>query len=252
MGATSPLYTVGPPGPVVLERGREQRSSVSVERDGAVVSVASATYSLRGGTEAVTATPDIVSGAAEVTLGATALDDLAYGEGYWEEWTLTLDDADDSVRRFRRIVVVGRFALSPPVAQGDIISRRYPDLEANLGGYVASLQAIMDGAWDEVVRQLWRYGLPSTVIVEPGDVYDWYEHAALARVFAACLSAQESDRWRLLYEEHKAAAAAAKQGLRVRVVDPGSDGTISAQPGGAVGPGAFVANRVGFSRGRMW
>jgi hypothetical protein len=116
------------------------------------------------------------------------------------------------VRTVRRIAVLGRFELHPPVNESELVAGEYPDLVEGLGDYGTSLQPFMDTAWAECLRWLWRHGTPSDLLVDASEVYDWYRHTVLARVFKLQAKMLPGDRVETLWRYHDEKAAAAKSG----------------------------------------
>ncbi len=229
MAASETLYTLGSTSEVVLARGRDQVSEVVAELDGTTVAPTAGTYTLvaPNGTTISDPAVTIVDSVATVTIPAADLGTtVAYGVGYYELWTLTLDGVP---RSFRRAAVVGRFELHPPVRQLHIVQQEYPDLLTQFAAYPTGLGSIMDGAWSECLRYLWRQGIPSDIVVNPSDVFDWYRHVGLERVFRALLQMQDNLRWDTLRLYHLDAAKAARDGLRVQL-DPDRSGDATAEP----------------------
>lgn len=218
MAGAETTYVVATSSAVVLERGRAQVSRLRVERDGVTVAptASGSSYALisPAGVELSDATVTINGDdIAEVTIPALDLPStLGYGLGYSERWTLVLDGV---ARSYRRGAVLARFELAPPVSQADLVAGEYPDLVQSLGDYAADLQEIMDGAWGECLRWLWRQATPAQILVEPSDVFDWYRHEVLSRVFKSQFAGRgNNDRARTLWDYHREAAAAAKAALK--------------------------------------
>jgi len=219
MAAGETVFTFASASRIVLERGRAQVSRLAVYRDGALVAPTptGSSYELVSPAGVVVANPtvSVAAGIAQVTIPSLSLPTtLPYGEGYSERWVLVLESVP---RTFRRMAVMGRFELHPPVAETELTLGEYPDLVSSLGDYGQSLQTFMDAAWNELLRHLARYGTYAHIVVEPTDVFDYYRHLVFERVFRALLKFQDSERWRNLWEFHREEMKAARDGLRIQV-----------------------------------
>lgn len=217
MAASETDYSVPVSSPRVLARERAQTTRLAVYYDGALVAPSAGTYVLvdPGGVERISGAVSIVSSVAQYAIAALDLPaSLAYGEGYSERWTLTLGGV---ARRYRRSATLGRFELAPPLGVAELVAGEYPDLGAQFVNWSGSLQALIDAEWQTVLRALWRDGTPSDVLVEPSEVFDWYRHAALARIFKSLLGTQDNPRWDRLYQIHTDEARSARSGLRITV-----------------------------------
>ena len=220
MTASQTLLTFPNGRQLVLGRAREQITKMPCYRDGVLVDPTSGTLSLVGPTGTVLATPavTIVGNIAQATYTAVMLPiTLGFGEGYTEQWLLVIDGIEVPVRR---LAIMSRFELHPPVAFTDITEGEYPDLLQQLGDYSTTadggsqLQAFMDRSWEGCLRHLWRLGTPSVLIVDSSDVFDWLRHEVLARTFKALLGMQANDRWQKLWDFHREEARAAKTGVK--------------------------------------
>jgi hypothetical protein len=211
------IYTIAAGSPVVLVRGRTQVTRIQATLNGAGVSpTGTVEYELSspGGSVVSTGSGLItigVTGICTATVPDTDLTDAwAYGEHYQERWTLTLGSVDRTVRR---LAVLGRFELHPPVSEAELVAGEYPDLAEGLGDYGTTLQPFMDAAWAECLRWLWRKGTPSDLLVDAGEVYDWYRHTVLARVFKMQSKMQPGASLEALWRYHDEQATAAKNGV---------------------------------------
>lgn len=219
MAAGELVYVFAQSARVLLERGRAQTSRLAVYRDGVQVVPSSGTYKLFGpsGAELVSMAATFAGdGTAEAGLTAPQLGaTLAYGEGYHEEWTLTIAGV---VRSFRRMVVLSRFELHPPVSEVQLVGAEYPDLVTNLGNFGQTLQPYIESTWAELLRLLARYGTWADILVEPSDVFDLHRHMVFERVFRSLFKMQEgNERWRELWLFHRDEMRATREGLKVQV-----------------------------------
>lgn len=223
MAGGETLYTIAVGSPIVFVRGRTQVSSIQALLDGAAVTPTVGTYKLIAPDGQTVGEPAVTLGTTStVSVLSTALDsDWPYGRGYTERWTLTLGGV---ARTVRRQAIVGLFELHPPVSELDLVAGEYPDLAQQLGAYGTTLQPYMDREWASCLRHLFRKGVDCTQITEPSDVYDWYRHETLARVFKALLGMQDNQRWRDLWTYHRDEAKAAKAGLSIGGADKNNDG----------------------------
>lgn len=208
---------------VVLQRGRVNVTQLAAYRSGALVAptAVGSTYTLEApdGTAVVSAAAVTVTGdVATYTIPALTLPaTLGLGPDYLETWALLMPDS--RTYTVRRPAGLALFQLFPPVTEADLVQGEYPDLVTSLGpqGSV-TLQALMDGAWHACMRKLESHGDYPDIVVDSADVFDWYRHEVLRRVFGAMLQRQpQNERWRALWEEHRDEAKAAKAGLRIKV-----------------------------------
>ena len=235
MAGAETNYVFAVRAPILFERGRDNTSKLPVYLEGAAVLPTAGTYSLVDIAGNEVSAPSVTFGAdniASVTIPAGDLPStLALGEGYSERWTLTVDGV---VRSLRRDAVVARFEVHPPVSEADIIAGQYPDLLVDLAGFADSIQPWQDSAWRQVVRTMTRRGDFVDIVCEPSDLYDWYEHAVLERVFRALWkSSNNNDRYHELWVYHRDQAIGAAAGLRLKV-DRDRDGladSLAREPG---------------------
>lgn len=213
MAAGETPFTILCRSQVVLCRERAQVSRIKAYRDGALVVPSAADYELldAGGNVISDEAPSIaVDGTVSVNIPALDLPStLAFGEQYQERWILTLGGIPRTVRR---IAILARFELHPPVSEEELVAGEYPDLVEGLGDYGTTLQPFMDTAWAECLRWLWRQGTPSDLLVDASEVYDWYRHTVLLRVFKLQAKMQPGDRIEGLWRYHEEKATAARQG----------------------------------------
>lgn len=216
-------YSTNAASPTVLRRAAPQRTRFGLYRAGVLVAPASATYELRSPSSVVVVAEDTATVAADGSLyyDLVALDlpaTLAYGEGYVEIWTPTLTGPPEEVRTYRRAATLGRFELAPPLGEAELVAGAYPDLLLHAGGaFGGTFQPILDQAWGHVLRTLWGKGTPGTVVVDAGDLFDWYRELSLTRIFGALYAADANDRWRTLWTDHRDAERAARSALTLRI-----------------------------------
>lgn len=220
MAGNEATYVFVQRAPVLLARGRDNTTSLPVYTGADVQLPTAGTYALRdvAGTVLYSAVLSVVgdfpgSIATVLIPGASLPDTLYLGEGYSELWSLTVGGA---VRPFRRDVVVSLFELHPPMPEADITEGEYPSLLDDIEGYNTTLAPYMEAAWKELIRALVRRGDFADIIVEPSDVYEWYRQLVLERVFRMLFKAQESVRFKELWDFHRLRAESEANGLRVK------------------------------------
>ena len=145
--------------PELLERAKSQTSTLSVYRDGAIVTPSAGKYTLYdpNGSKIIDgATVTIISGVASYTHSPSVLaDTLQLGEGYLQEWELTITDSE--VHTFRRIAAVVLRRLYPVVSDGDLTST-YSQLERLRPSTMSSYQSYIDEAWYQIIQKLRQEG----------------------------------------------------------------------------------------------
>lgn len=201
MSSGETLYTFRTAYTDVLERGRAQVVRMEVWRDGAGVTPSSGTFTLYAPDGAVVATGVAACAAGAATFSLTAdqmASTLELGEGYLEEWVLTIGGVPYTARR---TAVVARRKLYPVVAEEDL-EAEYPDIAANLGGSVTHLQGFIDEAWKRIVKRLQVKGVLIYLVMEPDAFREAHLHLALFFTFKWFYRAQPNERWKTLYEHH--------------------------------------------------
>ena len=142
----------------LLERGRSQVVDLPIYRDGALVEPASFTYTLKkpNGDAIVDAQAGTVVGSiAQYTISAGQLvSTLELGEGYLEEWAVTISGA---VYHFRRMASVVLRRLYPVVSDGDLTAT-YSQLADLRPSSLTSYQTYIDEAWFTILQRLRREG----------------------------------------------------------------------------------------------
>lgn len=174
--------------PAVLVRGADSRTRIEPRLADTAVGGAPATYTLLGPTGAVLVNAAVVTPSAGVlayTVPAASLPStLDYGMGYREVWTTTVGGV---VLTATRPAALARYPLHCPVTQADLLVE-YPDLDDMQRSSTTDLQDVIDSAWSEVVRDLYRHNRWPDAMLDVDGLYDVVLHRALARHF----------RWRSL------------------------------------------------------
>jgi hypothetical protein len=153
----------------VVERERSQALKLEIRRNklGVQPTAAAVQFFDPSGTSlglAAIATP-VTDGATYTILAASLPDTLPFGEGYRQEWTVTLT-GDAAPRTIVREMAVARRQLYCVCAVEDL-EEEYPALEAKLGGSV-TLQPFVDAAWKRVLRELIKRGILTYTVVDQG------------------------------------------------------------------------------------
>jgi len=160
-------------GPTMIERGKDQTVSVSIERSGSVASITAnaatcSVYDQDGSTikDAVTCTTPAGTGQAQATIAAadTSGKDLA------RNWLIQFDvTISGKEYRFYNDAVLCRARLYSPVGQSDLIAR-HSDVVNLVATSKANLQDYIDTAWSDITGQMysdavpfWRFRTPSAL-----------------------------------------------------------------------------------------
>ena len=155
--------------PDFIERAKAQRLSFEVQHEGAVVRPESGTFSLRDESNVAV----VSDGAVTISSDGVAVYDLAAAlipastspsQRWLEDWTLTF--ADGQVHTFRRSAHLCVRRLYNVLVQSDLTGRHH-DLQTIVPRAKASLQAYIDGAWDEAIDRLLEDGRYPQQIMTP-------------------------------------------------------------------------------------
>lgn len=186
------LYTFRTPFQDVLVRGRLNKVSMEVHRNGALVAptASGSTFSLIGpdGTAIVDAAAITVTGSiATYSIPALTLPStLTLGEGYQERWTLVLTDRTETVDREASLCVR---PLYPVIAEADL-TRRYTNLGRLLPNGATTWQPKIDAAWAEIIRRLWADGLLPYGIKSQDQLFSPLFHLAMSYIYEDISMAQ--------------------------------------------------------------
>lgn len=186
--------------PSYLQQGIAQVLALEVEQNGQPIGVPSAlTYTLIDsdgvvvtGLDAATATP--AAGGGTYSMSNTALDAVALGDSYTEQWGVTLAG---QVYTVRRLAIVCLVAPLCPFTVTDLVAALPEIADADLKptGW-ATLQDPIDEAWSEVQGRLAEYGQP----VHKTVAWDRYRRvvkrtAVMAIAEALAMTRQGPSRW---------------------------------------------------------
>lgn len=157
---SSTLYTARWTGPTLIEQGKSQQISVSVERSGSAATISSGTLTLfrPNGTALVDAVAGGISGgtftSAAIAGGTTSAESLG------PRWLVRVDLViGGATYSFYNDAVLCLAQLYPPVGQTDLI-QRHSEAANLLGAAVTSLQQYIDQAWSDVTNRLYLDGVP--------------------------------------------------------------------------------------------
>lgn len=210
----------------VLERERNNARVLPIRLAGAPVTVSSGTYTLYtpSGSKAVDAAAVTGSaGAASYTvLAASVPSTLGYGDGYREEWALTLSTGETPIYRVQ--AVLARRALHCPITCEDLETRA-PSLLRAFGSALASLQVFVDEAWNDLLQWLMRTTPFPDAVVEVDALRPHLLNAALGFAFRALASSGGQSAGNALEQaQHYEARALAERGSIAVRVDSDQDG----------------------------
>ena len=142
----------------LLERGRPQTTELPVYRDGALATIAAVKYTLYK--------PDqskLVDSATGTYAGnipqyvhsdGSLVTSLQLGEGYLQEWEITIGS---NSFLFRRMAAVVRRRLYPVVSDVDLFST-YKQLSSLMPSTISSYQDYIDEAWYSIIMKIRQEG----------------------------------------------------------------------------------------------
>tara|TARA_B100001123_G_C15095657_1_gene941448 strand:- start:243 stop:1007 length:765 start_codon:yes stop_codon:yes gene_type:complete len=142
----------------LLERGRVQTTELPVYRDGALATIAAVKYTLYK--------PDqskLVDSATGTYAGnipqyvhsdGSLVTSLQLGEGYLQEWEITIGS---NSFLFRRMAAVVRRRLYPVVSDVDLFST-YKQLSSLMPSTISSYQDYIDEAWYTIIMKIRQEG----------------------------------------------------------------------------------------------
>ena len=157
---SSTLYTARWSGPTLIEQGKDQTVSVSVERSGSATTLTSGTLTVYrpNGEKVVDAVAGSVSGgtfnSATIAAATPAAEEL--GPRFLIQVDLVISGSTYS---FYNDAVLCLARLYPPIGQTDLVER-HSEAANLLGSAVTSLQQYIDQAWSDVTNRLYLDGVP--------------------------------------------------------------------------------------------
>jgi len=204
---TSKYYSNSTRVVVFLERERSQFTDIKIYRDGSQIVPTYATYTLHkpNGDKIVAADTAAIDGdgTCSYTLSVAQLPKtLSLGEGYIEEWAITISG---NTYRFRRMAAVVLRRLYPVVNQEDLYNC-YSQLAALLPSNLTSYQSFLDTAWEKLLRKLRSQGSGfSYLVTSPESFFDVHLHLCLSLIFFDFHSnmGSQTSRYYDLAQEHQ-------------------------------------------------
>lgn len=220
-------YTFRSSYPDFLQRGRDNRVSLPVYLNGALVAPNSATFTLlgpAGATVVATAAATISGSIATYTILAASLPStLDYGEGYVERWVLTLPDS--TIRTVDREACVAKVNLYPVITDADL-QEFYPDIATLRGSQLTSFQTFIDGAWKLIVSRMMGQGVIPYLVKSPEAFRASHINLTFAHIFQwAAKNQVNRGNYNELAEKHKAAYEAEWAQINFKL-DRDQDGLI--------------------------
>ena len=212
--------------PSVYERGRAQTVAMQARLGASLVTPTGGTFTLRGPTGATVSTSSVTV-TDSIAYATVPVDDLpstvAYGDGYSEEWDLTINSTTITGRRE---AYVARRMLHCPITQADL-EVLHPKVATLVSQAVSDVQGFIDEAWASTLQRLVGSGKWPEAVVEPTSLREYMQARALTLLFRSLMVASNgaADRYSILATEYDAAASKAWAGVRFRV-DTDQDGVV--------------------------
>ena len=226
MPGSEPIYSARVRIPAILERARSQISKLEIYRDGSLQAPSAGTYTLinPSGDTASTGSVTISASIAEHTIGATDIPvTVDLGEGWLEEWALTIAS---TVQTFRRPASMVKRALWPVIADVDLTAV-YSDLADIRPTSMSSYQTYIDEAWFEIVNRIRAKGDFEYLIMDPQVLRGPHRDLTLYLIFRDFHSTIGEGRYLDLAQEHREVFEARFRDISYRY-DYDHDGEIEA------------------------
>ena len=142
----------------LLERGKEQTTTLPVYRDGALVTVTAVKYTLYSPDQKAhvdSATGTFPGNIAQyVHTAGNLTNSMNLGEGYMQEWKITMGGKDYI---FRRMAALVRRRLYPVISDMDLFST-YKQLSSLKPSSITSYQDYIDEAWYTIIQRIRQEG----------------------------------------------------------------------------------------------
>jgi len=191
--------------PELLERGKSQLTTLPIYRDGALVGPTAVRYSLiaPNGTKIVDSAVGTYPGnIPQFTHSAANLaNTLELGEGYLQEWEISLTGG---TYNFRRSAAVVKRRLYPVVSDGDLTST-YSQLADIRPSNLSSYQSYIDEAWYTMIQKMRQEGGGLEYLVMSAEAFRAaHQNLALYYIFRDFHSSlgQSNGRYLDLASEH--------------------------------------------------
>ena len=191
----------------LLERNKNQTTSISVYRDNALVVPTEAKYTLIDPNSKKIVDSVVASiaddGVVSYPHTATQLPNTSIlGEGYIQEWWIKIDGYGHVFRRMSALVLR---RLYPVVSDIDLTAI-YSDLEEVRPSTLTSYQKYIDDAWYQLLRKIRNKGMGFEYLVMSADsFYEAHRHLSLYLIFRDFHSSlgQSNGRFLDLAQEHQ-------------------------------------------------
>lgn len=189
----------------LLERAKAQTSELKLYRDGSQIVPTAATYTLTKptGTDLLTGQTATIAESGTVSYAHSAeqlKESEELGEGYVQEWTITIDGEE---YLFRRMAALVRRRLYPVVSDIDLTAT-YSDL-ANIRPSTTSYQQYIDDAWYQILRRIRNRGMGYEYLMMSAEsFFEAHRHLSLYLIFRDFHSSlgQSNGRYLDLANEH--------------------------------------------------
>ena len=190
----------------LLERAKAQTSELKLYRDGSQIVPTAATYTLTKptGTDLLTGQTATIAESGTVSYAHSAeqlKESEELGEGYVQEWTITIDGEE---YLFRRMAALVRRRLYPVVSDIDLTAT-YCVL-ANFRPYtLTSYQQYIDDAWYQILRRIRNRGMGYEYLMMSAEsFFEAHRHLSLYLIFRDFHSSlgQSNGRYLDLANEH--------------------------------------------------
>ena len=190
----------------LLERAKAQTSELKLYRDGLQIVPTAATYTLTKptGTDLLTGQTATIAESGTVSYAHSAeqlKESEELGEGYVQEWTITIDGEE---YLFRRMAALVRRRLYPVVSDIDLTAT-YSDLANIRPSTLTSYQQYIDDAWYQILRRIRNRGMGYEYLMMSAEsFFEAHRHLSLYLIFRDFHSSlgQSNGRYLDLANEH--------------------------------------------------
>jgi len=210
----------------LLERGKQQTTELPIYREGALATISAVRYTLYKPDQ--TKLVDYASGTFPgnvpqyVHTAGNLVNTLNLGEGYLQEWEITIGSTPYT---FRRLAAVVRRRLYPVVSDNDLYAT-YKQLSALRPSSITSYQDYIDEAWYNLLTRIRQEGSGlEYLVMDPEALRPAHINLSLYYIFRDFHSSlgQSNGRFLDLATEHHAQYQAAWKTINWRY-DSGHDG----------------------------
>ena len=249
MPGNEPSYTARVKIPTIIERARSQGVKLEIYRDGSLQAPSAGTYTLTNpsGDTASSGSVTVSGSIANYTIGAADIPaTVPLGEGWLEEWALTIAS---TVQTFRRPASMVKRALYPVIADPDLTAV-YSDLGDVRPSSLSSYQSYIDEAWFEIVSRIRGKGDFEYLIMDPQVLRGPHRDLTLYLIFRDFHSTIGEGRYLELAQEHREVFEGRFKEISYRY-DYAHDGELEdAESRRAFGPVVYTSNAPTYYRRR--